>query len=204
MRRFEQLILIEFPHYYLMSKSSRGHKVEKTPSGRREKRTIYSPYNKEETAINGSKILVKIYIPKETKLVHDSERFEQNLRRCLRCTEQPSVHAAYIHIHTLYNLYSIHHKQVHQYVLYMYIYNKQARCCWDVNVGDPDHPMERLQDEFWVDFVISHSNAWQLFLSSALKSEKDRDIIFRVNSPGAAWRSFYVHGFCSLLCFGFV
>ena len=36
--------------------------------------------------------------------------------------------------------------------------------------------------------VISHLNAWQ-FLSSALKSGKDRDIIFRVNSPGAAWRS---------------
>ena len=48
--------------------------------------------------------------------------------------------------------------------------------------------MERLQVEFGVDIVISHLNAWQ-FLSSALKSEKDRDILFRVNSPGAAWRS---------------
>ena len=48
--------------------------------------------------------------------------------------------------------------------------------------------MERLQDEFGVDIVISHLNAWQ-FLSSALKSEKDRDIIFRLNSPGAVWRS---------------
>ena len=48
--------------------------------------------------------------------------------------------------------------------------------------------MERLQDEFGVDIVILHLNAWQ-FLSSALKSEKDRDIMFRLNSPGAAWRS---------------
>ena len=36
--------------------------------------------------------------------------------------------------------------------------------------------------------VISHLNAWK-FLSSALKSEKERDIFFRVNSPGVAWRS---------------
>ena len=60
--------------------------------------------------------------------------------------------------------------------------------CQDVNVGDPDYPMERWQNEFGVDFVISHLDAWQS-LSSALKSEKDWNIIFRVNSPGAAWRS---------------
>ena len=47
--------------------------------------------------------------------------------------------------------------------------------------------MERLQDEFRVDIIISHLNTWQ-FLSSALKPEKGRDIIFRINSPGAAWR----------------
>ena len=64
----------------------------------------------------------------------------------------------------------------------------RANECQDVNIGDPDCPMERLQDEFGVDIVIFHLNAWQ-FLSSALKSEKDRDIIFRVNSLGAAWRS---------------
>ena len=63
----------------------------------------------------------------------------------------------------------------------------RANECQGVNVGDPDCPMERLQDEFGVDIVILHLNAWQ-FLSSALKSEKDRDIIFRVNYPGAAWR----------------
>ena len=57
--------------------------------------------------------------------------------------------------------------------------------CQDVNVEDPDCPMARLQDEFGVDIVISPLNAWQ-FLSSALKSEKDRGILFRVNSPGAA------------------
>ena len=39
-----------------------------------------------------------------------------------------------------------------------------------------------------MDVVSSHLNAWQ-FLSSALKSEKDRDIIFRVNSSGAPRRS---------------
>ena len=65
---------------------------------------------------------------------------------------------------------------------------KRANECQDVNVGDPDCPMEKLQDEFGVNIVISHLNAWQ-FLSSALKSEKDRDIIFRVSFPGAAWRS---------------
>ena len=64
----------------------------------------------------------------------------------------------------------------------------RANECQDVNVVDPECPMERLQDEFGVDIVILHLNAWQ-FLSSALKSEKDRDIPFRVNSPGAAWRS---------------
>ena len=64
----------------------------------------------------------------------------------------------------------------------------RANECQDINVGDPDCPMERLQDEFGVDIVILHLNAWQ-FLSSALKSEKDRDILFRVISPGAAWRS---------------
>ena len=60
--------------------------------------------------------------------------------------------------------------------------------CQDVNVGDPDCPMERLQERFGVYIVISHLNAWQFF-SSAFKSEKKRDIIFRINSPGAAWRS---------------
>ena len=48
--------------------------------------------------------------------------------------------------------------------------------------------MERLQDEFGVDIVILHLNAWQ-FLSSTPNSEKDHDIIFRVNSSGAVWRS---------------
>ena len=42
----------------------------------------------------------------------------------------------------------------------------------DVNVGDPDCPMERLQDEFGVDIVISHLNARQ-YVSSTLKSEKN-------------------------------
>ena len=57
--------------------------------------------------------------------------------------------------------------------------------CQDVNIGDPDCPMQRLQYEFGVDIVISHLNAWQ-FLSSALKSERDRDIVFRVYSLGGA------------------
>ena len=60
--------------------------------------------------------------------------------------------------------------------------------CQDVNVGDPDCPMERLQNEFGVDNVISHLNAWQ-FLSSALKAENDQGILFRVNSPGAVRHS---------------
>ena len=64
----------------------------------------------------------------------------------------------------------------------------RANECQDINVGDPDCPMERLKDEFGVGIVILHLNAWQ-FLSSALISGKDRDIIFRVNFPGAAWRS---------------
>ena len=46
---------------------------------------------------------------------------------------------------------------------------RRATECQDVNVGDPDYPMERLQDEFGVDIVVLHLNAWQ-FLSSALKS----------------------------------
>ena len=58
----------------------------------------------------------------------------------------------------------------------------------NVNVGDPDCLMERLQDEFGVDIVISHLNARQ-YVSFTLKSEKKRDILYRVNSPGAAWRS---------------
>ena len=45
-----------------------------------------------------------------------------------------------------------------------------------------------LQDEFGVDTVVSHLNAWQ-FLSSTLKSGKYLDIIFRVDSPGVAGRS---------------
>ena len=64
----------------------------------------------------------------------------------------------------------------------------RANECQDINVGDRDCLMERLQDEFGVDILILHLNAWH-FLSLALKSEKDRDILFRVNSPGAAWRS---------------
>ena len=64
----------------------------------------------------------------------------------------------------------------------------RANECHDVNVGDPDCPLERLQDEDRVDIVILHLKSWQ-FLSSALKSEKYRDILFRVNYPGAAWRS---------------
>ena len=47
----------------------------------------------------------------------------------------------------------------------------RANECQDISVGDPDCPMERLQDEFGVDIVIlRYLNAWQ-FLSSALKSE---------------------------------
>ena len=65
----------------------------------------------------------------------------------------------------------------------------RANECQDVNVGDPDCPMERLQDEFMVDTDISRLSAWQFL--SALKSEKDRNIIFRVNSPGAAWSSLF-------------
>ena len=53
----------------------------------------------------------------------------------------------------------------------------RANECQDVNVGDPDCPIERLQDEFGVDIVIFHLNACQ-FLSSALKSEKDRSLFF--------------------------
>ena len=49
--------------------------------------------------------------------------------------------------------------------------------CQNVNVGDPDWPMERLQDEFGVDIVILHLNAWQ-FLSSTLKSEKKTGTLF--------------------------
>ena len=64
----------------------------------------------------------------------------------------------------------------------------RANECQDVNVEDPDYLMERLQDEFGADIVVPHLNAWQ-FLSSALKSENDRDILFRVISPRAAWRS---------------
>ena len=41
--------------------------------------------------------------------------------------------------------------------------------CQDINVGDPDCPMERLQDEFGMDNVILHLNAWQ-FLPSSQKS----------------------------------
>ena len=55
--------------------------------------------------------------------------------------------------------------------------------CQVVNVEDRDCPMERLQDEFGVDIVISHMNAWE-FLSCTLKSEKDWDILFRVTYPG--------------------
>ena len=58
----------------------------------------------------------------------------------------------------------------------------------DVKVGHPDCPIEIQQDEFGVDMVISRLNAWQS-LPSGLKSEKDRDVLFRVNSPGAAWCS---------------
>ena len=64
----------------------------------------------------------------------------------------------------------------------------RANKCQDVNVVDPDCPMDRLQDGFGVDIVVLHSNAWES-LSSALRSERDRNIIFRVNFPGAAWRS---------------
>ena len=49
----------------------------------------------------------------------------------------------------------------------------RANECQDVNVGDPDYPMDRLQDGFGVDIVISHLNAWH-FLSSALKSGRYR------------------------------
>ena len=59
----------------------------------------------------------------------------------------------------------------------------RANECQDVNVGDRDCPMDRLQDDFGVDIVISHLNAWQFFLMSALKSEEDRNINFSVNFP---------------------
>ena len=44
-------------------------------------------------------------------------------------------------------------------------------------------PEERLQNEFGADVLVFHLNAWQFF-SSALKSEKDLDVIFRVHSRG--------------------
>ena len=56
--------------------------------------------------------------------------------------------------------------------------------CQDVNVGDPDCLMERLQDEFGADIVISHLNAWK-FLSFALKSEKRPGHSFSGKLPGS-------------------
>ena len=60
----------------------------------------------------------------------------------------------------------------------------RANECQDVNVGDPDCPMERLQDEFGVGIVILHLNALQ-FLSSALKSEKRPGQYFSSKFPGS-------------------
>ena len=54
----------------------------------------------------------------------------------------------------------------------------------------PRLPDGEIAGRVWVDIVISHLNAWQ-FLSSALKSQNDRDILFRVSSPAAAWRSLF-------------
>ena len=45
----------------------------------------------------------------------------------------------------------------------------RADACQDVNVEDPDCPMEKLQDGFRADVIVSHLNAWK-FLSAALKS----------------------------------
>ena len=47
----------------------------------------------------------------------------------------------------------------------------------DVNVGDPYCPVERLQDEFGVDIVISHLHTRQ-YVSSTLKSEKNGTTFF--------------------------
>ena len=43
--------------------------------------------------------------------------------------------------------------------------------------------MEGLQYEFGADIVVSHLNVWP-FLLSALKSEKDRDTIFKLFPGG--------------------
>ena len=53
--------------------------------------------------------------------------------------------------------------------------------CQDVNVGDPDCPDGEVAGRVRRGTVISHLNAWQFL--SALKSEKDLDIIFQVNIP---------------------
>lgn len=57
----------------------------------------------------------------------------------------------------------------------------------DVNVGDPEVAVYTLQAQFGEGVVAAHVKAWQL-LSTSLKSEMDRNILFRVTSPGAAWR----------------
>lgn len=64
----------------------------------------------------------------------------------------------------------------------------------DVDVGDLDVSVYTLQEQFGEGVVAAHMKAWQL-LSASLKSEMDRNILFRVTSPGAAWRGLIeVHG----------
>ena len=58
----------------------------------------------------------------------------------------------------------------------------------DVNVGDTDESTARLEAEFGRKAVNLHLSAWR-FLSSSLKAEADRDILFRENSPAAVWRT---------------
>ena len=58
----------------------------------------------------------------------------------------------------------------------------------DVNVGDTDVSTARLEAEFGRKAVNMHLSAWR-FLSSSLKAEADRDILFRENSPAAVWRT---------------
>ena len=58
----------------------------------------------------------------------------------------------------------------------------------DVNVGDINVSTARLEAEFCRKAVKMHLSAWR-FLSSSLKAEVDRDILFREKSPAAVWRA---------------
>lgn len=58
----------------------------------------------------------------------------------------------------------------------------------EVGMGDPKMSLTYFQERFGVDVVQTHRNAWEKVISKLI-SENNREVMFEIRSPSAAWRT---------------